>query len=181
MEELSKNGRRDFLRDVALGTAAVLLWGCSDNPSPFNDSERECVVALAEQIIPRDDFPGATDLGVINYIENWLTIYYPERLPFYHDGILALQESSNKLCGKNFQELDASVQVEIMKKMETYKLPSEYWKTVSQGEFFNEILDRTMQGFYGNPRHGGNKDFASYKMMNLDSPLVIGQNRYKNV
>ena len=57
--------RRDFLKDVALGTAALFLWGCSSRQSPFTESERECVVALAEQIVPRDEFPGATDVGVI--------------------------------------------------------------------------------------------------------------------
>ena len=35
-----------------------------------------------------------------------------------------------------------------------------------------------MQGFYGSPRHGGNKDYASYRMLGLDYPNIIGQNRY---
>jgi len=35
-----------------------------------------------------------------------------------------------------------------------------------------------MQGYYGSPRHGGNKDNMSYKMLKLDYPVVIGQNRY---
>ena len=44
------------------------------------------------------------------------------------------------------------------------------------------IRDHTMQGFYGSPRHGGNKGYASYKMLGLEYPRVIGQNRYaKNV
>jgi gluconate 2-dehydrogenase gamma chain len=38
-----------------------------------------------------------------------------------------------------------------------------------------------MQGFYGSPRHGGNRDYVSYKMMKLDYPHVIGQNRYTTV
>jgi len=37
-----------------------------------------------------------------------------------------------------------------------------------------------MQGFYGSPRHGGNKNNVSYKMMRLDYPVIIGQNRYKS-
>jgi len=35
-----------------------------------------------------------------------------------------------------------------------------------------------MQGFYGSPRHGGNRNYASYKMMGLEYPRLIGQNRY---
>ena len=35
-----------------------------------------------------------------------------------------------------------------------------------------------MQGFYGSPRHGGNKDYVSYRMLGLEYPDIIGQNRY---
>jgi hypothetical protein len=37
-----------------------------------------------------------------------------------------------------------------------------------------------MQGFYGSPRHGGNSNYVSYKMMKLDYPHVMGQNRYES-
>jgi gluconate 2-dehydrogenase gamma chain len=32
-------------------------------------------------------------------------------------------------------------------------------------------------GFYGSPRHGGNKDYISYRMLGLDYPLIIGRNK----
>jgi gluconate 2-dehydrogenase gamma chain len=35
-----------------------------------------------------------------------------------------------------------------------------------------------MQGFYGSPRHGGNRNYVSYKMLGLEYPVVMGQNRY---
>jgi gluconate 2-dehydrogenase gamma chain len=34
-----------------------------------------------------------------------------------------------------------------------------------------------MQGFYGSPRHGGNRDYLSYRMLGIDYPQVIGRNR----
>ena len=36
-----------------------------------------------------------------------------------------------------------------------------------------------MQGFYGSPRHGGNRNYASYRMLGLEYPPVLGQNRYR--
>jgi gluconate 2-dehydrogenase gamma chain len=36
-----------------------------------------------------------------------------------------------------------------------------------------------MQGYYGSPIHGGNKDYMSFNMLGLDYPLIIGQNRYR--
>ena len=128
--------------------------------------------------MPRDEFPGATDVGVINYIENWISIYYPERAEFYKRGIAALQSHCSAKYSEPFQQLDFDTQESILKDMERGRLDKSHWIGISQTEFFGEILDRSMQGFYGNPRYGGNKDFASYAMMKLDSPLVIGRNQY---
>jgi gluconate 2-dehydrogenase gamma chain len=36
-----------------------------------------------------------------------------------------------------------------------------------------------MQGFYGSPRHGGNRGFVSFRMIGIDYPRIVGQNRYK--
>jgi len=62
--------------------------------------------------------------------------------------------------------------------MEKNEMPQEQW-TISPKKFFDLLLDRTMQGFYGSPRHGGNKNYMSFKMLKLDYPLLIGQNRYR--
>ena len=69
------------------------------------------MIALAEQIIPADDqWGGATDAGVINYIENWVGKYYPEMSPIYKRGIAAVQKASNRLYSKNFQDVEFAAQ-----------------------------------------------------------------------
>jgi gluconate 2-dehydrogenase gamma chain len=62
--------------------------------------------------------------------------------------------------------------------MESGELSGQEWGTVDQRRFFKTLLDHTMQGFYGSPRHGGNCNYVSYKMMKIDYPHVIGRNRY---
>jgi gluconate 2-dehydrogenase gamma chain len=37
------------------------------------------------------------------------------------------------------------------------------------------VCDHCMQGYYGSPRHGGNRDFASWKMLGLPYPQVVGR------
>ncbi len=34
-----------------------------------------------------------------------------------------------------------------------------------------------MQGFYGSPQHGGNRGYASFKMLNLEYPHGVIQKR----
>jgi len=160
----------------------LLLPACTVKASSyrvFTDEEAACLIALCEQIIPADHDPGATDAGVIHYIDKQTAQRFPHELATYRQGIACLQASCRSQHGKPFEQLDGALQIDIMKEMEKNKLPADYWGETNQSSFFNQVLRRTMQGFYGSPRHGGNKDYVSYKMMRLDYPLLIGQNRYK--
>ncbi len=57
------------------------------------------------------------------------------------------------------------------------KAPGALWKQLSSAEFFGYVVDHTMQGFYGDPRHGGNRDGVSWKMLNLPYPPIRGRLR----
>ena len=48
----------------------------------------------------------------------------------------------------------------------------------SSSEFFAYVVDHTMQGYYGDPRHGGNREGASWKMLGLPYPPIRGRLRY---
>ncbi len=43
---------------------------------------------------------------------------------------------------------------------------------------FNMVLDHTLQGFFGSPRHGGNKDYASWRMVGVPPMPVRGRLQY---
>ncbi len=171
--------RREFIRNAAVFSAGAALYGCGNPPEgPFSKNERDCLIAMAEQIIPADKiYGGATDAGVINYIENWVTRYWPETLPLYKKGVESVQRASRRMHSKDFQDLDFATQTRFMEAMEGAKLDAKDW-SISPRAFFDEILIRSMQGFYGSPRHGGNKNFMSYRMLGMDMPVVTGQNRY---
>ena len=68
-----------------------------------------------------------------------------------------------------------------MKSMEEGTAEGTIWQDVSSRDFFRLVRDHTMQGFYGSPRHGGNRDYVSYKMLGLDYPQIVGRNRYRDV
>ena len=40
--------------------------------------------------------------------------------------------------------------------------------------FFELVRAHTMQGYYGTPRHGGNRDAVSWRMLGLDEPPLAG-------
>lgn len=178
-----KYNRRKFIKKVGLITGTLLLFPkCTPAIPPyriFSSAEMQCLSALCEQIIPADQDPGATDAGIIHYIDKQTAIRFPDEKELFSKGIDALQSYCRSLSGRLFEEFESEKQIEVMKLIERGKLPVDGWNEGDQKSFFRKLLDRTMQGFYGAARHGGNKDYVSYKMMRLDYPLVVGQNRYR--
>lgn len=179
-----ETSRREFLHQLSIACGSVLfIPACSGYDSPwrfFSEKEARTIIAFAEQIIPADHDPGATDANVVNFIDKQLVGPYTRFQDDYRFGVSAIESSAQNLFQKSFFELEIQVQTEFMVQMESGQLPEEFWTEVNQRSFFNMLLDHCMQGFYGSPRHGGNKNYVSYKMMKLDYPHVLGQNRYES-
>lgn len=140
--------------------------------------EARLVEAVAEQIIPSDKDPGAREAGCVTFIDRQLGGPYAKFAEKYRRGLACLQKTSEAMFGKVFEALAWPDQTRVLEAMDSGKVPKEIWADPGAREFFNLLRDHTMQGFYGSPRHGGNRGYASYKMMGLEYPRVIGQNRY---
>jgi gluconate 2-dehydrogenase gamma chain len=175
--------RRIFLRTALFGgAAATFLSACTVNPGRWrvlSNAEAWLVDAITEQIIPRDQDPGARDAGVLNFIDKQLAGHYRKYQADYHESLAGVDESSQALFGRPFISLKWEEQTEVLKALEKGKAPGKTWQSRSSAEFFGMVREHTMQGFYGSPRHGGNRGYASYRMLGLDYPPIIGQNRYR--
>ena len=186
MENRKKISRRKFLSLSLLGVGGVAL--ISLNPfsksTPtnwrfFTNDEGVLVDALAEQIIPTDESMGARDAGATNFIDKQLMGPYFRYQETYRKGLKAIQETCKTNFKKQFEALEWEEQTKFLQSMEAGKMEGSNWEKGFDKEFFELIRSHTMQSFYGSPRHGGNKNNVSYKMMRLDYPVIIGQNRYK--
>jgi len=147
----------------------------------FSDKEAEILIAMCERIIPRDDTAGATDLGVINYIDRNLMGHFAKHKQTYRKGLPALDNTALSLRNTSFCQLSAVQQDELLRILESGDVPESIWTHVGSQKFFKLAIAHTMQGFYGPPRHGGNRGFQSYKILDLDYPQIIGQNRYPEI
>jgi len=180
-------GRRVFIRQGLAGFGSILLMpSCfRQNRSPwlfFTPEEAFCIIALSEQIIPSDEHGGgATEAGVIHYIDRQLVAVFDVDQVVYQRGIDALESTCLDLHGKRYEQLAPENQLLIARQMEQEALPQEAWEGVGQSRFFRLVTSHTMQGFYGAPRHGGNRNYMSYRMMGLDFPLVVGRNHYEQL
>lgn len=163
--------RREFLGMGLAVTSAAALSSCARRNDPswrfFTAGEACTVETISEQIIPTDRDPGATQAGVVNYIDLQLTKHLKRHQRAYRQGIAAVDEASRARFGRVLADLPFAQQTEILTEIEKSAKP-----------FFELIVAHTMQGFYGDPRHGGNRDEASWKMLGLPYPPVRGRISY---
>jgi len=174
--------RRKFIELGAAGLGSTSLLLACGNPASkwryFTVEEARMAEQLAEHIIPADEDPGATDVGVVNFMDKQLVGPYKRHQPAYRTGLAGVQETSQALFQIPFDRLSWEEQEEILELLFAGDAPGTTWETASSHQFIQLIRDHTMQGFYGSPRHGANLNYVSYRMLELDYPQIIGQNRY---
>ena len=183
MNKQIKLSRRRFITLSVLGTGGMCLLSRCANPLLsrwrfITEQESILLDALVEQIIPTDEWLGGRDAGVTNFIDKQLTGPYARYQEIYRRGLMAIQETCKVKFQKRFEELSFDGQTLFLKAMEAGEMEGINWKKGFDRQFFGLIRDHSLQGFYGSPRHGGNKNNISYKMIKLDYPVIIGQNRY---
>jgi len=162
--------RRALLVGSAAAGAAAGLTGCFRSHSSwefFTEAEARTLSAFCDQIIPADDFPSASEAGVLLYIDRQLNRHYAKHKGEYRDGIAQVEKLSQNRFGTEFARLQPPQQLDIVAATEH-----------GSREFFNLVRDHTMQGYYGAPRHGGNRDAASWHMLGIDEPPVRGRAQY---
>ncbi|HOC17738.1 MAG TPA: gluconate 2-dehydrogenase subunit 3 family protein [Vicinamibacterales bacterium] len=170
--------RRQFILVSALSAAASAFWSACARfqPAPaFTPEERRLVEALADQVIPPDDVPGGKDAGVAEFIDRQLRGPYRRHRQAYRSGLVKIDETSRRTAGAPFAELAFDRQTALLQALEADRVPEGIWAPGEAREFFRLVADHCLQGYYGSPRHGGNRNFASWKMLGLDTPQVLGR------
>jgi gluconate 2-dehydrogenase gamma chain len=163
--------RRRFLRIAGTATACGALVSCGRPGTPWRcltAAEGRTLEAICEQIIPTDETPRAAWAGVVNFIDRQLKGPYRRQLTAYRSGLMEIDQASAGKFGQSFADLDAQQQTALLQSLEG-----------SGKRFFSTVIAHTMQGYYGDPRHGGNRDAVSWRMLGVPVIPIRGRNRYE--
>ena len=135
---------------------AAIVPGLAVELKFFSTEEAKWIEAIMNQIVPSDDRPGALEAGCLQYLDRQLGAALGRFATAYRNGLRAFQQKEPK-----FLEMSSFEQIEALEKMD-------------RDPFFEMLVDHTMQGFYGSPEHGGNRDEASWKMMGIEKYMGGG-------
>lgn len=167
---MTSNSQKMRRRSVLGALLAGAACGTRKNAAGwrfFREDEARTVEAICAQVIPADQDAGAREAGVVNYIDIQLSKHFRKHRQLYRSGIAAVDAASRERFGQVFADLPGDKQQEVLKGIEKSAAP-----------FFDLIVAHTRQGFYGDPRHGGNRNMVGWKMLGLVYPQVRGRMHY---
>src|SRR4051812_46377131 len=87
-------------------------------PRILSEAEKRIVAALADVIIPADEFgPAASSVGVPDFIDEWVSAPYDPQIKdrkIIRDGLAWMDRESEKRHGKGFAEITAAQRAAIL-------------------------------------------------------------------
>ena len=108
---------------ITASAASGILAGCVAMPEAatpakpefFTLEEMATVTAMADQILPKTNTPGALDVGVPAFIDRMLAGYYTDKeRGIIRGGLIAVATDAAELRGKSFAALTSDEQVALM-------------------------------------------------------------------
>ena len=174
-----RQSRRDFV--ALLGTSSSAAWLATIWPTALADAATAAAEtapdhqpryralttqqaadfgAVADRIIPRDDAPGARDVGVVFFADHLLASFSPERKPAFANALDEVNAAAKKAAP------DAASFASLTTQQQDATLAS-----IDTTEAFNILRAVTVGGYFSHPSHGGNKDFAGWKAIGFEDRM----------
>jgi gluconate 2-dehydrogenase gamma chain len=130
----------------------------------FNDDDTATMVAFTERLWPAaPDKPGATEAGVVNYIDLAVAGAYADQQDFYRRGLTQLDAYCHATYKRGFAALTPAQQDEVVGALAAGKADGFTYPTAQA--FFRTLRTHTMEGMFGDPVYGGNRDFAGWQLI----------------
>jgi gluconate 2-dehydrogenase gamma chain len=169
--------RRGFLKTGASAAAAATV-ACTAPEGRWRaltDAEAATLTAACDRIVPPDDWPGAAEAGVVRFLDRQLATRERDQLATWQKGVRGLEATARERRGKAFAELSSEDQTALLKDMEAGEVGAAAWEGLDPRAFFDRLVRYTMMGFYGDPRHGGNRQHVSWRMLGVPPVPIRGR------
>ncbi len=182
MSSASGITRRALLeRGVVLGSATLLAgWipfpraaqaaAASNEPAVLTPAQWQTLEAMTARIIPTDEQPGAREAGCVNFIDKALAHEESKARPLYEGGLAATDTVSSAAFGARFVELTPAQQDAVLTQLEGGTAKGWPAKLPPSPVFFEAVRAHTVIGFLADPKYGGNRDFAGWKVSGYPGP-----------
>ena len=126
----------------------------------------ETLRAVVDCLIPADDFPGAYDAGVCDYLRKLFETDLRSEADFFATGLESIEREAQAKFGESFANLTSEQQTILLESIHNGDVISS-WQ-ISPPRFFELLVCTTAEGFYSNPEQGGNRGAVSWTMTGFE-------------
>ena len=173
-ENMKRFKKLQIRKDETAGKRSTMA--SPDNLLPtlifFNEEEARIVEAISARIIPGNPSnPGAKEAGAVIYIDRALAGFFNHLQTFYREGIAELDRASRSRFGSAFLDLNESQQDAFLRSIEGALEQQSVEGALRDGQagrlsqFFAVVYQHTLEGTFGDPIDGGNRDAIGWKMV----------------
>ncbi len=129
--------------------------------------EAELLGAIADHLIPEDEQgPGAVAAGAVVYIDRALGGALSGSRDAYRGGLAAFERYCRSSRGAPFLELSRVDQISALIDVETGAATGAgSGFTGGSGAFFGMVRSHVLQGTFGDPYYGGNRNFIGWDLI----------------
>lgn len=161
--------RREMLkRAVAVGAVTAVPQSGFAQPAavPYENLQpaaARILEAIVARLIPSDERgPGALEAGAAHYVDRALGDALAVWRAAYADGLAAVDSYARQSAGAPFAELPPSEQDRVLRDLEQ-NLATGF--APHAATFFELVLGHTLEGTFGDPHYGGNRDFVGWELI----------------
>ena len=133
-------------------------------PTALNAAQMKTLEAFIDRLIPADELgPGAVEAGAQLYIDRALAGPNAGEKAQFIAGLNAVDSYAQRTHGAALGELSAEKRDEILHAIDDGKVPQ-------LRNFFSRVRRMTFEGMFGDPYHGGNRNFAGWNLLRYPGP-----------
>ncbi len=125
---------------------------------------------VVDCLIPPDDFPGAYDAGVCDYLTRLFETDLRDEAEFFSTGLESIDLEAHARFGEPFSNLTSDQQISTLEAIQQGEVLTT-WSTPPQ-RFFEMLVRTTVEGFYSDPQQGGNRGAVSWIMTGFEEQGV---------
>jgi hypothetical protein len=163
--------RRTVLATAALIPVTALTAAAQvARATALTAAERRTLEALVDRLAPADELgPGALEMGAANYIDLSLADFLAAEKGSIAEGLAAMDAFARTTQGAEFAELPAEKKDAVLRAMENGTASG---FAGDSRVFFNRIHRLTLEGMFGDPYYGGNRNFAGWDLIRYPGPRL---------
>jgi gluconate 2-dehydrogenase gamma chain len=125
--------------------------------------------AFCDRLVPSDENgPGARECGAANYIDRALADALSAEKRSVIEGLAALDAFANLSQGSAFAELSADKRDVVLTAVDTGNAAG----FPNSRAFFSRIRRLTLEGTFGDPFYGGNRNFGGWDLIGYPGPRL---------